>query len=172
MPTACDTGTEIMWLRVERRPAGYRAHVANDTMKLSHDNTLLFNPHRDKQIAETVIHGAKFRHVFHILSIAHDTALHYHWCSLNCWYFADIVISTLHAEFRGRWLRPPKDAWTEKVVKRIGHNTSGLAEAVGRAFHNEYRGVVEAPIEAISHPRRAIVRSKHTNSFPQTEHPL
>lgn len=108
MSTITDTGADVTWLRIERRPGCHLTHMANDTIQLSRDNISLFDLNRDKLIAKFAIHGAGFRHVLHVLCLAHDAARPYHWSSLNCWFFAEIVIGTLHAEFQGRWLRPPK----------------------------------------------------------------
>lgn len=151
-------GADIIWVRIERRPGSHHTSIASDTIELSSNMAHLYDANRDRRTAEMDICGANFRHVLHTLSIVHDMAPRYHWRSLNCWYFIDLVINILHIEFRGSWLKRMKRTWTKRVI-HFAHDEAALLEMAVGTFRDECKGVIETVHGGIFDPRRVVVRS-------------
>lgn len=125
-----------MWARIERRPGERHDQKAKDTIRFAHSSTALLGP-GDKQIAQTAVQNARLRHVIHILGIVHEMAPTYIWSSVNCWFFADVVIQTLHKAFAGEWLVTPRRRWVERLVKLVGRDTAAYSDTAQLIFRNE-----------------------------------
>lgn len=131
-------------MRFERHPGAYTggrlflsllAPDAYDTVSLSYKVERLKAPSSRDTLIMVGQHGkAQVRHLIDLLKIIQRVAPRYGLASLNCWWFAHVVIGTIMDFSGGAWMTPPDSSRVRKIALRFGKDTKRQTDEVTRQF--------------------------------------